>query len=39
MKAIKVVAVASSEESRLSLYTQLQALDFVEFNGVYIELS
>lgn len=39
MNSIKVVAVASSEETRLSLYNQLQALDFVEFNGVYIELS
>jgi pilus assembly protein CpaE len=39
MKSMKVVAVASSEETRLSLYNQLQALDFVEFNGVYIELS
>lgn len=39
MNSMKVVAVASSEETRLSLYNQLQALDFVEFNGVYIELS
>jgi len=39
MNTIKIVAVASSEETRVSLYTQLQALDFVEFNGVYIELS
>ena len=39
MNSIKVVAVASSEEARLSLYNQLQGLDFVEFNGVYIELS
>ncbi|WP_373532088.1 AAA family ATPase [Vampirovibrio sp.] len=39
MNALRVVAVASSEETRLSLYNQLQALDFVEFNGVYIELS
>ncbi len=39
MNSIKVVAVASSEETRLSLYNQLQGLDFVEFNGVYIELS
>jgi pilus assembly protein CpaE len=39
MTTIKIVAVASSEETRVSLYTQLQTLDFVEFNGVYIELS
>ena len=39
MNNIKVVAVASSEETRVSLYQQLQSLDFVEFNGVYIELS
>lgn len=39
MNTVKVVAVASSEETRIALYTQLQALDFVEFNGVYIELS
>lgn len=39
MNSIKVVAVASSEETRLSLYNQLQGLDFIEFNGVYIELS
>ncbi|WP_303673305.1 AAA family ATPase [Vampirovibrio chlorellavorus] len=39
MNSIKVVAVASSEETRLSLYNQLQALDFIDFNGVYIELS
>jgi pilus assembly protein CpaE len=39
MTNIKIVAVASSEETRVSLYNQLQALDFVEFNGVYIELS
>jgi len=36
---MKIVAVASSEETRLSLYTQLQGLDFVESHGVYIELS
>lgn len=39
MNTLKIVAVASSEETRVSLYTQLQGLDFVEFNGVYIELS
>jgi pilus assembly protein CpaE len=39
MHVIKVVAVASSEETRVSLYNQLQGLDFVTFNGVYIELS
>lgn len=39
MNTVKVVAVASSEETRVSLYSQLQGLDFVEFNGVYIELS
>lgn len=39
MTTIKIVAVASSEETRVSLYNQLQTLDFVEFNGVYIELS
>jgi pilus assembly protein CpaE len=39
MNTVKVVAVASSEETRIALYNQLQALDFVEFNGVYIELS
>lgn len=39
MNSLKVVAVASSEETRLSLYNQLQGLDFVEFNGVYLELS
>jgi len=39
MNTFKVVAVASSEETRVALFTQLQALDFVEFNGVYIELS
>jgi pilus assembly protein CpaE len=39
MNNIKVVAVASSEETRIALYNQLQTLDFVEFNGVYIELS
>ncbi|HEY9746366.1 MAG TPA: AAA family ATPase, partial [Oculatellaceae cyanobacterium] len=39
MNTVKVVAVASSEETRIALYNQLQSLDFVEFNGVYIELS
>jgi pilus assembly protein CpaE len=39
MHSIKIVAVASSEETRVTLYNQLQTLDFVEFNGVYIELS
>lgn len=39
MTTVKVVAVASSEETRVALYSQLQALDFLEFNGVYIELS
>lgn len=39
MNHIKVVAVASSEETRVSLYSQLQELSFIEFNGVYIELS
>jgi pilus assembly protein CpaE len=39
MNTVKVVAVASSEETRIALYNQLQTLDFVEFNGVYIELS
>lgn len=39
MNTVKVVAVASSEETRVALYNQLQDLDFVEFNGVYIELS
>ncbi len=39
MNTVKVVAVASSEETRVTLYNQLQGLDFVEFNGVYIELS
>lgn len=39
MNTFKVVAVASSEETRVALYNQLQTLDFVEFNGVYIELS
>ncbi|HEY9685744.1 MAG TPA: P-loop NTPase [Coleofasciculaceae cyanobacterium] len=39
MHTVKVVAVASSEETRVALYSQLQDLDFVEFNGVYIELS
>lgn len=39
MDSLKVVAIASSEETRKALYNQLQALDFVEFDGVYIELS
>ncbi len=39
MKALKVVAVASSEQTRSALYSQLQGFDFVEFSGVYIELS
>lgn len=39
MNNVKVVAVASSEETRVSLYQQLQSLEFVDFNGVYIELS
>ena len=39
MDVFKVVAVASSEETRQALLTQLQALDFVRFDGVYIELS
>jgi pilus assembly protein CpaE len=39
MDSLKIVAVASSEETRKALYNQLQALDFVEFDGVYIELS
>lgn len=39
MDSLKVVAVASSEESRKALYGQLQKIGFVEFDGVYIELS
>lgn len=39
MKSLKVVAVASSEQTRSALYAQLQGLDFLDFNGVYIELS
>lgn len=39
MTNMKIVAVASSEETRTSLYKQLQSLDFVEFHGVYLELS
>ncbi len=39
MDSLKVVAVASSEETRKSLLNQLQQCGFVEFDGVYIELS
>jgi pilus assembly protein CpaE len=39
MPKMKIVAVASSEETRLSLHTQLQGLDFIESFGVYLELS
>ncbi len=39
MTTLKLVAVASSEETRVSLYAQLQTLDFIQFSGVYIELS
>lgn len=39
MQALKVVAAASSEETRSALYAQLRALPFVEFNGVLLELS
>ena len=39
MTNMKIVAVASSEETRVALYNQLHALEFVEFHGVYIELS
>jgi pilus assembly protein CpaE len=36
---LKIVAVTSSEEIRSPLYKQLQTLPFVEFSGVYMELS
>ena len=39
MDFLKVVAVASSEETRATLYAQLQGIDFVRFDGVCIELS
>ncbi len=39
MKSLRVVAVASSEGTRVTLYNQLQPLDFVNFKGVYLELS
>ena len=39
MDSLKLVAVASSEEVRAALLKQLQGLGFVEFDGVYIELS
>lgn len=39
MDSIYVVAVASSEETRVALYGQLGALDFISFDGVHIELS
>lgn len=37
--SLKIVAVASSEDTRALLYKQLQSLEFVEFEGVHIELS
>lgn len=39
MSRLKLVAVASSEETRAKLYMQLQALEFIQFEGVCIELS
>ena len=39
MDFLKVVAVASSEETRAALHAQLQGIDFIRFDGVYIELS
>jgi len=39
MTQLKIVAVASSEETRAVLFKQLQSFDFVEFNGVSLELS
>ncbi len=39
MQNLKVVAVASSEETRSALYGQLQGLGFIDFEGVLLELS
>ncbi len=39
MQNLKVVAVASSEETRSALYSQLQGLDYIDFDGVVLELS
>ncbi len=39
MQNLKVVAVASSEETRSALYGQLQELGFIDFEGVLLELS
>lgn len=39
MNPLKVIAVASSEEVRSKLLKQLQQLNFVDFDGVVLELS
>lgn len=39
MDSLKVIAVASSEEVRSKLLKQLQAFNFIEFEGVVLELS
>jgi pilus assembly protein CpaE len=38
-RKLRLVAIASSEESRSCLYKQLQTLDYVTFDGVVLELS
>lgn len=39
MNPLKVIAVAASEEGRSKLQKQLQQFNFVEFDGVVLELS
>ncbi len=39
MNTLKVIAVASSEETRVKLTKQLQQYNFLEFDGVVLELS
>lgn len=39
MEKLRVVAAASSEESRSKLHQELKALNCIEFDGVVIELS
>lgn len=39
METLKVVAVASSEETRGALQKQLSSLEFLQFEGVYLELA
>ncbi len=39
MNPLRVIAVASSEETRSKLLKQLQQLSFIQFDGVVLELS